>query len=110
VKPDRQQPGNLLNARALWSVGMINRCAPAGRIPDPHRAVVAGAGQQLVIGYGDRAKPIAPVLVAFRMARCPPVAGVPDPHHAVVAGAANSRGIFEGADWCLMVLIWAGLR
>ncbi len=37
-----------------------------GRVPDPHRPVVAAAGQQVLAVHGDRAHRVDPVLVAFQ--------------------------------------------
>ena len=56
-----------------------------GGVPDPHRAVVAGAGQQLLAVHGDRAHRADPALVAFQDGALLAGGGVPDPHRAVVA-------------------------
>ena len=58
-------------------------------VPDPHRAVAAGAGQQLLAGHGDRAHRPDAALVAFQDGALLAGSGVPDPHGAVAAGAGQ---------------------
>jgi len=65
--------------------------------PDPHRAVVTGAGQQFAAGHGDRAHAVDPVLVAFQGGVLLAGLAVPDPHRAVAAGAGPAKGALRAA-------------
>ena len=60
-----------------------------GRIPDPHRLVVAAAGQQVPASHGDRAHRIDLALVAFQGADRLAGGRIPDPHRLVVAAAGQ---------------------
>ena len=70
--------------------GARSSCA-AGRVPQPHRPVVAGAGQ--AAGRRARTPPRAPSRCGPRGSAVGPAAGgVPQPHRPVVAGAGQAAG------------------
>ena len=73
------------NTASVWPVsGVADRLAGVG-VPQPHRGVVAGAGQPVPVGaerHTDHRAGVAGERVADRLAGV----GVPQPHRAVAAG------------------------
>ena len=59
------------------------------RVPDPHRRVLARAGQQLAPVHRHRAYPTDPALVAFQDRALGAGSRVPDPHRRVLARAGQ---------------------
>ena len=74
----------------VWPV-RVWRWVPVTRIPDPHRAVVAGGGQPAAV-RGDRHR-LHPAGVAGEGVALGAGDRVPDPHRAVVAGGGQPAAV-----------------
>ena len=65
-------------------------------IPDPHRRVVASAGEQLLTVYSDGAYGTDPILIARQGGAMLPGLGIPDPHRTIRASAGEQLAAVDG--------------
>src|SRR5262249_50038877 len=89
TEADGQRPGYPSNALGWIVRGYGERARPGFGVPDPHRAVVTRAGQQLPSGHRDLAHVVDLGPVAFQHDALLAGRRIPDPHRAVGAGAGQ---------------------